>query len=99
MNMLSKIGQLSLVSAALLGLVHFSAQAETATVQTGTQEAVISGDNNQVIQTINQTIINHPGRGSINRFGNNKKRGRGNGSSSSERNLEERNNPSKRDKE
>ena len=99
MNMLSKIGQVSLVSAALLGLVHFSAQAETATVQTSTQEAVISGDNNQVIQTSNQTIINHPGLGSINRLGNNKKRGRGNGRSPSERNLEERNNPSKRDKE
>jgi hypothetical protein len=51
----------------LLGIAVLPARAQTETTQSGSQGAVIAGDNNQVTQVINQTIINHPGRGSINR--------------------------------
>lgn len=71
--MLKKISQLSLISATFLGLAHFPASADTAAVQSGSQDVNISGDNNQVNQTINQTIINHPGRGSLNRSDGNRK--------------------------
>jgi hypothetical protein len=73
MKKLKKIGQLSLISATLIGFVHFPAQADTANLQNSDPDAVISGDNNQVTQIINQTIINHPGRGSLNRSDNMKK--------------------------
>ncbi|MCG8363356.1 MAG: hypothetical protein MJA27_08505 [Pseudanabaenales cyanobacterium] len=62
--MLRKTGMFSLLSATLLGIVSLPAQANNATVQTSTQQAVINGNNNQVIQVINQTnVINHSGRG------------------------------------
>ncbi len=56
----------SLVSAALLSLLHLPAYAQTVTIQNAEQTATVSGSNNQVYQTINQTIINRPGRGWIN---------------------------------
>lgn len=71
--MLKKISQLSLLSATFLGLAHFPAYADTAAIQSGAQDVNISGDNNQVNQTINQTIINHPGRGALNRSDGNRK--------------------------
>ena len=46
-----------------MGTVSLPAFADTATVQTGTQGATITGDNNQVIQVINQVNVNHPGMG------------------------------------
>lgn len=68
--MLRKTGMFSLLSATLLGIVSLPAQANNATVQTSTQQAVINGNNNQVIQVINQTnVINHSGRGNQRRNG------------------------------
>jgi hypothetical protein len=90
---LKKTSQVSLVSAALIGLVHFAAQAETVPLQTGSQGATISGDNNQVIQVINQTIINRPGRGGVDRLENKKKKKQG--QSSREREVEHREKPSR----
>jgi hypothetical protein len=73
MKRLRRLTQLSLISTSFFGLIHFPVLADTATLQNGDQDAVVSGDNNQVTQIINQTIINHPGRGSLNRSDNNKK--------------------------
>ncbi|NET37319.1 MAG: hypothetical protein F6K19_35730 [Cyanothece sp. SIO1E1] len=70
--MLKKTGTLSLLSAVVLGVISLPAQADNATVQNSTQQATISGDNNQVIQVINQVNINRRGRGSGRRW-----RGRG----------------------
>ena len=68
--MLRKTGMFSLLSATLLGVVSLPAQANNATVQTSTQQAVINGNNNQVIQVINQTNVNnHSGRGNQRRNG------------------------------
>ncbi|HSM81549.1 MAG TPA: hypothetical protein VLS96_07680 [Nodosilinea sp.] len=47
--------------------------ANTASEQIGTQSATINGDNNQVIQVINQVNISHPGLGRG--LGNNSRRG------------------------
>jgi hypothetical protein len=47
--------------------------ANTATEQIGTQSATINGNNNQVIQVINQVNIDHPGLGRG--LGNNSRRG------------------------
>lgn len=63
MRILKKASTLGLLSAAMLCGSPFSAQANDAVVQTGTQEAIIDGNNNQVIQVINQVNIEHPGRG------------------------------------
>ncbi|WP_013323912.1 hypothetical protein [Gloeothece verrucosa] len=63
--MLKKI---SLMSTTLVGLIHLPLLAQTATVQSSSQEATVSGNNNQVIQTTNQVIINHPGQGLQNRY-------------------------------
>jgi hypothetical protein len=71
--MWKKVCHLGLVSAASIGLASLPARADTATVQGGSQNATISGDNNQVTQIINQTIINHPGRGTLNRSPGKKK--------------------------
>lgn len=68
--MLRKTVMLSLLSSPLLGVISLPAQADNATVQTSTQQVVINGNNNQVIQVINQTnIIDHPGRGNRRRNG------------------------------
>lgn len=64
--MIAKKTQLSLISAALVGLFHLPAQADTANVQSSSQDAAISGDNNQITQVNNQVIINAPNRGSVN---------------------------------
>jgi hypothetical protein len=73
--MWKKVCHLGLVSAACVGFASLPASADTATVQGGSQDATISGDNNQVTQIINQTIINHPGRGTLNRSPGKKKDG------------------------
>ncbi|MDJ0703336.1 MAG: hypothetical protein QNJ46_08655 [Leptolyngbyaceae cyanobacterium MO_188.B28] len=71
--MLRKTGMLSLLSATLLGVVSLPVQADNATVQTGTQQVVINGNNNQVIQVINQTNVNQrSGRGRRRNGGNNR---------------------------
>ncbi|QQE63454.1 hypothetical protein GFS31_01190 [Leptolyngbya sp. BL0902] len=51
------------LGAAALSMVMAPAFANTAVEQVGTQSATINGDNNQVIQTINQVNVNHPGLG------------------------------------
>jgi hypothetical protein len=71
--MLKKFCHLSLVSAAWIGFISLPASADTATAQSGSQDTTISGDNNQVTQIINQTVINHPGRGALNRASGKKK--------------------------
>ena len=58
--------QLSLVTATLIGLSSLPALAQTADTQTSYQNATISGENNQVIQITEQTIINYPESGSNN---------------------------------
>lgn len=65
-------GALSLLGAAAISTLAFPAFANTATQQTGTQSATISGNNNQVIQVINQVNISHPGLGRG--LGNNNRR-------------------------
>lgn len=65
--MFKKINQLSIISTFLVSFIHLPTLAETATSQNGTQSATITGTNNQLYQVINQTIINHPGRGLVNR--------------------------------
>jgi hypothetical protein len=67
MELFKKIGQVSLIGVTVLSLVHLPVRADTETLQNGAQDVNIDGDNNQVNQVINQTIINHPGRGSLNR--------------------------------
>ena len=68
--MLRQTGIFGLLSGALLGVVSLPAQADNATVQTSNQQAVINGDNNQIIQVINQTnVINQPGRSNQRRNG------------------------------
>lgn len=54
---------LGFFGAAAIGTLAMPALADTATTQVGTQSATINGDNNQVIQTINQVNIDHPGLG------------------------------------
>lgn len=63
--MFSKIVIFTCLSTATLGFTSFSAQAET--VQQGTQDANIQGDNNEVNQTINQYYFKNPGKGAIKR--------------------------------
>lgn len=63
--MLRNTGIISLVGATVFGLAPIPAQADEAVVQTSTQEAVISGDNNRVTQVTNQINISHPGRGKL----------------------------------
>ncbi len=65
--MMYKISQIGFLGFTLLSLFHPPILAQTATSQTGSIEATINGENNQVYQTINQTIINHPGKGAIRR--------------------------------
>lgn len=62
-----KINQIGLLAFSLLGLLNSPTLAQTTTSQIGSVEATVNGENNQVYQTINQTIINHPGKGAIRR--------------------------------
>ena len=56
--------QLSLFTATVMGLSGLPALAQTADNQNSYQNATISGDNNQIIQITEQTIINYPERDS-----------------------------------
>ncbi len=83
---ISKIGGISFV---LFSLITLPTIAQTTTSQTGSIEATVAGENNQVYQTIHQTIINHPGKGSIQRnSGNSQKRPEKSSRSSSHRHSE-----------
>jgi hypothetical protein len=64
-NMLSKIVILTGLSVATLGLTNLAADSQT--VQQGTQDAYIQGDDNEVNQIINQYYFNNPGKGVIKR--------------------------------
>ena len=63
--MLGKVGILTGLSVAALGLTSFPADSQT--LQQGTQDAYIDGDNNEVNQTINQYYFINPGKGAIRR--------------------------------
>lgn len=70
--MLTKIGVLGVLSTAMLGVAPLPTWAgsnhnQAATVQSTSQQATVTGDNNQVIQVINQITINHPGQGNLKR--------------------------------
>jgi hypothetical protein len=64
-------GAFSLLGAVAFSTFSFPAFANTATEQIGTQSATINGNNNQIIQIINQISIDRRGQGS----GNNNRRG------------------------
>jgi len=66
-----KISILGVLSTALLGVAPLPTWANTATVQNASQQATVTGDNNQVIQVINQVNVNHPGQGNLKRALNN----------------------------
>lgn len=61
------LSKLILLSLALFGFSAIPIYAQDTTVQSGSQEANVSGTGNTVNQTINNTIIYHPGRGLQNR--------------------------------
>ncbi|MDJ0843265.1 hypothetical protein [Crocosphaera sp.] len=83
------MSQITWVSLTLLSCLTFPSLAQTTTSQTGSIEANVQGNNNQLYQTIHQTIINHPGKGSINRNpGNYPKRPEKSSRSSSHRHSE-----------
>ena len=63
------IGVFSIVGVIGVGIAPLPAQADDATVQTATQEAIVTGDYNQVTQEINQIYSDHPGRGNEMRNG------------------------------
>jgi hypothetical protein len=63
--MLSKSAIFTSLSVAVLGLIILPANSQT--VQQGTQDASIQGDNNEINQTINQFNFNNPGKGAIKR--------------------------------
>ena len=65
--MLYKISKVGLLGFTLLGFFHSPILSQTNTSQIGSIDATVNGGNNQVYQTINQTIINHPGKGAIQR--------------------------------
>lgn len=71
--MKQRYGAFSLLGAAAISTLAMPSFANTATTQTGTQSATINGNNNQVIQVINQVNIDHPGLGRG--LGNNSRRG------------------------
>ena len=66
-------GAFTLLGAAAISTLTLPAFANTASEQIGTQSATINGNNNQVIQVINQVNISHPGLGRG--LGNNNRRG------------------------
>lgn len=65
--MFQQISKIGFASAIFFSLTISHSSAQNTTSQTGSLDATVSGENNQVYQTINQTIINHPGRGAIRR--------------------------------
>lgn len=74
--MLTKIGVLGVLSTAMLGVAPLPTWAgsnnnQVTTVQSASQQATVTGDNNQVIQVINQVNVNHPGQGNLKRALNN----------------------------
>lgn len=99
--MIKQISQIGLISVTLLGMVNLPSLAQTTTSQTGSLDATVNGDNNQVDQTINQTIIyqNNPGMGTIRRNQNNgKKTPKSDVRSSSHQHSEDREHPRKNDR-
>jgi hypothetical protein len=58
--MLKLTSRFGLMSAIFIGLTPFPALSDGGSGQGGSQGVVISGNNNQVTQVINQTIINRP---------------------------------------
>ncbi|NCJ08157.1 hypothetical protein GS597_16910 [Synechococcales cyanobacterium C] len=68
--MLKQIGMMSLLATGIVAST-LPAAANTAVVQDASQGAIVSGNNNQVNQVINQTTIynQHPGRGAEMRNG------------------------------
>jgi hypothetical protein len=60
--MLKLNARIGFVSALLIGLSPLPAESQTSG-QGGSQNAVVLGNNNQVIQVINQTVINKPVKG------------------------------------
>jgi hypothetical protein len=62
MKILKQASTLCLMGMAIVCGVPLSAQANSAVVQTVTQEAVINGDNNQIIQVINQVNVKRQGQ-------------------------------------
>ncbi len=54
MKTLKKTSTIGLMGVAIICGLPLSARADSAVVQTATQSAVINGDNNQIIQVINQ---------------------------------------------
>ena len=65
--MARKISQVGFLFFTLLALLNTSTLAQENSSQVGSVEATVNGKNNQVYQTINQMIINHPGKGKIQR--------------------------------
>ena len=63
--MLSQTGIFTFVSVAALALIGFPANSQT--LQQGTQDAYIQGNENEINQTINQYYFKNPGKGAINR--------------------------------
>lgn len=63
--MLNKITIFTGLSVAVLALTIPPADSQT--LQQGTQDASIQGDNNEINQTINQFTFNNPGKGAIKR--------------------------------
>lgn len=63
--MLIKAGIFIGVSAASIALTSFPAYSQT--VQQGTQDASIQGNNNEINQIINQYYFENPGKGAIER--------------------------------
>ncbi|EAZ88584.1 hypothetical protein [Crocosphaera chwakensis] len=95
-----KISHIVLISISLLTLSPVPTFAQTTTSQTGSIEGTVNGDNNQVYQTINQTIINHPGKGSIQRNqGNNQKNPQKSSHSTSHRHSSDREHPRYNDRD
>jgi hypothetical protein len=58
--MLKLASRFGLMSALLIGLTPLPARSDSFPAQGGSQGIVINGNNNQVTQVINQTIINRP---------------------------------------
>ncbi|MBE9138796.1 hypothetical protein IQ254_16615 [Nodosilinea sp. LEGE 07088] len=71
--MKQRFGAFSLLGVAAISTLTLPAFANTASQQIGTQSATIDGNNNNVIQVINQVNISHPGLGRG--LGNNPRRG------------------------
>ncbi|MEA5510356.1 hypothetical protein VB715_11330 [Crocosphaera sp. UHCC 0190] len=93
--MVNKISPFCLVILTYFGLTNMPIFAQNTTSQTGNLEATVSGENNQVYQTINQTIITHPGMGSIRRNSSQDKNHKRDIRSSSHQHSEDREHPRK----